>query len=175
MTELVIPGSGREVVLRAATAFGLSPDDLTGRARYRRIVRARSAVVWILRRQLNADGLPKSYPQIGLLLGGRDHTTMIYCNQRCEKWMETDQKYRATVLALQAGLAPVYVRPALPDGTLAPVMRKLGPVSCVEDLPARQVKPKNELAWGDSSAVDRFNGSNALLAAIQRERGLVVA
>lgn len=173
--ELIIPGSGREVVVRTAAAFGLTADDLTGPSRYRRIVRARNAVVWILRRQFNADGVPKGYSQLVLLLGGRDRSSLIYGEKRCAEWIEQDPAYRAVVEALRAGLAPVFVRPFEPE-PLPPVLRKLGAPRTVADLPPRAVKAKGALDDDDLGAVNRYNGSRALLAAIRRyERERVAA
>lgn len=184
LAELIIPGSGREVVVRTAAAFGLTADDLTGPSRYRRITRARNAVVWILRRQFNADGQPKSYPQLALLLGGRDHSSVMYGERRCAAWIEQDPAYRATVEALLAWLAPAFVPAFLSDPAEGPDradctnVRRSGSmppvrVRAVADLPARQVKRKNALDDDDLGAVNRYNGTRALLAAIlrmQRER-----
>ena len=168
-TELIIPGSGREVVVRVAAAFGFAPDDLTGRSRFRRIVRARNAAVWVLRRQATASGLPRSYLQLALLLGGRDHSSVMYGEKRCAAWMAAEPAYRVTVEALLAGLAPVFVRP-IERESLPPVLRKLGPPRAVADLPARAVKRKNAMADDDLGAVDRYNGSQRLLAAINAMR-----
>ena len=178
-SELIIPGSGRAVVVRVAAAFGLSPDDLCGGARFRPIVRARQAAVWLLRQQdlpavaQGQWGLPgqtrvRSFPEIGAVLGGIDHSSAIYGFHKCAAVMARDPAYRAVVLRLAAGLPPL---PAAPPGLDEPVLAVPRTPRRVAELPPRTVKPKSALADDDAGAVSRYNGTRALLAAITRDHG----
>lgn len=86
-----------QMILHAATHhFGVSVVDLTGRSRARHVSEARQAVAYALRR---------SYPMlslqsIGTLLGGRDHTTIIYALAAAERRAVVDQEYALRLSAL---------------------------------------------------------------------------
>lgn len=58
-----------------AGAFVMDPADLTSRKQDLRTVGARRVLILMLRRR----GL--SYPEIGVYLGGRHHTTIMYAEQ----------------------------------------------------------------------------------------------
>lgn len=60
-----------ELIASVAFDYGLSPHDITGASRSRSHVSARADVAWHLR------FFGHSYPEIGRLLGGRDHTTAM--------------------------------------------------------------------------------------------------
>jgi chromosomal replication initiator protein len=66
-------------VILAAVArhFGVSVEDLQGRSRQKEIVAPRHLAMYLLREDARL-----SYPQIGVLLGGRDHTSVLH---GCEK------------------------------------------------------------------------------------------
>jgi chromosomal replication initiator protein len=67
-----------EAILEIAAAyFGVGIGDLTGRSRSAKIALQRQIVMHVMREETGA-----SLPQIGHVLGGRDHTTVMY---GCEK------------------------------------------------------------------------------------------
>lgn len=82
------------LIERAAWIFGVTPDLIVGRSRAARHSRARAAVAWAARQN------GRSYSQIGRVIGGRDHTTMIHHVQRAEQRCERDPAYRAKCEAL---------------------------------------------------------------------------
>lgn len=63
-------------MLEAADRFGISVDALRGRSRDAGICRARTAAI----KQMRAAGL--TLKEIGLFLGGRDHSTIIHALQK---------------------------------------------------------------------------------------------
>ena len=64
-----------QVVLEtAATLFGLTVEDITGKARTRDLVDARHIAMYVCRQLTNP---PLSFPQIAKAFGGRDHTTVM--------------------------------------------------------------------------------------------------
>lgn len=84
-----------------ARAFGLEPHALVGQARRKPVVVARHAAVWALKMRW-----PKlSYPQIGKMLGGRDHSTLIHAFRQTEERRARDEGLRALIDALVAGTA----------------------------------------------------------------------
>ena len=91
----------------AARAFGVEPRSIIARDRHKHVVRARQAAAWVLRKRW-----PKlSWPQIGYILGGRDHSTVIYAARQADMWRARDADYRERTDCLLAGLP---VRPLVP-------------------------------------------------------------
>lgn len=89
----------REVRNAVARAFGIEPHGLVSQARRRPVARARQAAAWVLKQRW-----PKlSYPQIGKMLGGRDHSTIIHGYRLIETLREWDPDLRALTDALVAG------------------------------------------------------------------------
>jgi chromosomal replication initiator protein len=80
-----------EALAAAATAFGISIDEIKGRAQPQRIARARHAFVYVARTSLS-----ESYPRIGRALG-RDHTTAMSSMDRAEALIIRDKQFAAGV------------------------------------------------------------------------------
>lgn len=71
----------RRVLENVAKRRGVAVEDIVGKSRCPHIVRARVEVVYIFRQYLrrrasNPDAY--SYAQIGQMLGGRDHSTILW-------------------------------------------------------------------------------------------------
>jgi chromosomal replication initiator protein len=77
------------VVDIVASVFGISTEKLLGRDRTREAALPRQVVMYLLRQEANV-----SLPQIGQVLGGRDHTTVIYACEKVADLMETDESLR---------------------------------------------------------------------------------
>lgn len=82
----------------AADVFGVTVEDLRGRAQPQRIVRARHAYVMVGRQVLN-----ESFPRIARAMN-RDHTTAISSMRRGEALHERDKKFQAQVAEIKAAL-----------------------------------------------------------------------
>lgn len=72
-------GSFRRTMLRVAAAHGVRLSELTGRCRKARLMMVRFECYWI---GVYAHGL--SSPQVGKLMGGRDHSTVLYGRDRVD-------------------------------------------------------------------------------------------
>jgi chromosomal replication initiation ATPase DnaA len=101
-TESTVPDVGRavpqtvvEIVRLVADEWALTPKELYGRSRAKRISEARSVVFYLC--QL-VDGL--TLVEIGELIGGRDHTTVIYGREKASERMRRDKVYEQRVLRL---------------------------------------------------------------------------
>ena len=70
----------RAVIFGVADSYGLTVDDLKGPSRQSLIVLARHEAFWRLRHEFAL-----SYPAIGQLMGGKDHSTVIYGVREHEK------------------------------------------------------------------------------------------
>lgn len=89
-----------------AGAFGLTPADLTGQGRTRQVSEARQAAAWVLRRAYASISLQ----EVGRLLGGRDHTTIIHAIAQIERRMAGDACLRAQLHSLLPEKPPTSVR-----------------------------------------------------------------
>lgn len=92
------PSSLLRIRALCAEAFRVSEEDMIGMRRWRHLVHARQAACWVVRR-----ARPKlSYPRIGVLLGGRDHSTVIHAVRQAEYRIARDPALAARLDALVA-------------------------------------------------------------------------
>jgi chromosomal replication initiator protein len=74
--------------------FGVAPYLLNSETRQHHVTEARQALTWVLRQR------DWSYYRIGELLGGRNHTTIIYHMEVAERLYRDDPGFRNLVQAL---------------------------------------------------------------------------
>ena len=75
-------------------------DALTSKRREKQVAYARHLAMYLLR-----DLAHQSYAQIGRLLGGRDHTTVLHGFRRIEKLLEDDPDVRRDLMEIRAAIA----------------------------------------------------------------------
>ena len=88
-----------DVLNAVSKAFGVSNERLLGRERTRDVSLPRQIVMYLLREEAGV-----SLPQIGELIGGRDHTTVIYACEKVNNLMDTDARLRRQVLQIREQL-----------------------------------------------------------------------
>ncbi len=93
------PITAEQVLSVVAEYYHVDPTDLTGRSRSREIVLPRQMAMYLLREETGA-----SLPQIGDVLGGRDHTTVIYAHEKMTEEIETNDQRRRELLAIRERL-----------------------------------------------------------------------
>ncbi len=93
------PITPEQILAVVAELYRVEVDDLTGRSRNREVVLPRQVAMYLLREETGA-----SLPQIGELLGGRDHTTVMYAHEKISQQIETDDALRRQVLAVKERL-----------------------------------------------------------------------
>ncbi|RLC74937.1 MAG: chromosomal replication initiator protein DnaA, partial [Chloroflexi bacterium] len=77
--------SPEEIIRAVAEFYNLSPDELKSNHRSKTIALARQMAMYLLREEGNL-----SFPQIGKLLGGRNHTTVLHGCEKIARLLETD-------------------------------------------------------------------------------------
>jgi chromosomal replication initiator protein len=88
---------GAEAILReVADFYGVDLRALTGRGRSRNIVVPRQVAMYLLREETDA-----SLMDIGKLLGGRDHTTIIYGCEKISEEINSDARLRQEVVTIR--------------------------------------------------------------------------
>lgn len=74
------------IINTVARHFSLSPDDITGKSRDKKVVLARHIAVMLCRELLRL-----SLPQVGRLFGNRDHTSVLHSIKRIKQLQESDK------------------------------------------------------------------------------------
>lgn len=89
-----------EMIIQAVSEhYGVDVRALTGRGRSRNVVIPRQVAMYLLREETEA-----SLVEIGNLLGGRDHTTVMYGCEKIAEEINTDNRLRGEVLAIREKL-----------------------------------------------------------------------
>jgi len=88
-----------EIIEQVARHFGLDPRQVRGRSRKRDVARPRQVAMYLIREETDA-----SLPQIGDLLDGRDHSTILYGCERVNELLEEDLDFQREVTALRQRL-----------------------------------------------------------------------
>ena len=91
-TELTI----QEVVKRVSNFTKVPEEKIVGKGRERKIAEARQLSAYLCR-----DILGSTLVNIGMFLGGRDHTTIMYAYKNIEKRIEKEPRIRKAVTSLK--------------------------------------------------------------------------
>ena len=90
------PPSPAKVIEAVARFYELPPEALKGRSRSKKVALPRQVAMYLLREEVGA-----SLPQIGELLGGRDHTTVLHGYEKIRSHIEEDDQLRRAILAIK--------------------------------------------------------------------------
>ncbi|HBP00823.1 MAG: Chromosomal replication initiator protein DnaA [Candidatus Moranbacteria bacterium GW2011_GWE1_49_15] len=101
LSELISSGKKKgvqhaHIIEAVAQYFGIDKKDLINKGRKKEIARARQIAMYLMRKELSA-----SYPGIGDLFGGRDHTTALHAYEKINKEIEFDEKLKEDVAILK--------------------------------------------------------------------------
>lgn len=88
-----------QIIETIAGEFSITSDEIVSRSRAHRIALPRQVAMYILREEADI-----SLPQIGQLLGGRDHTTVIYGRDKIAGLLEVDDRLRRKVIKVRESL-----------------------------------------------------------------------
>ncbi|MGC4098997.1 MAG: chromosomal replication initiator protein DnaA [Nitrospira sp.] len=88
-----------QVLNVVARAFNLTSERLLGRDRSQIVALPRQIAMYLIREESNA-----SLPQIGMVMGGRDHTTVMYAIEKIADKLETDDQLRKQVVKIREQL-----------------------------------------------------------------------
>lgn len=95
-----------QVLSAVAEEFDVTIEELISRSRVHSIALPRQVAMYLLREENDV-----SLPKIGDLLGGRDHTTVMYGCDKISELLETDKKLRRKIINVQEVLfGPVSIR-----------------------------------------------------------------
>jgi chromosomal replication initiator protein len=88
-----------QIIDEVAIHFGIEVPALQGRGRSQAVARPRQIAMYLIREETG-----ESLPRIGTLLGGRDHTTVLYGCERIADLIEKDTDIRREVITLRQNL-----------------------------------------------------------------------
>ena len=88
-----------QVVETVSKFYNLSVKELVSAARNRELVQPRQVAMYLIRQETDA-----SLPEIGNLLGGRDHTTVIHGIERVKERLEAEDQLRRDVMSVREQL-----------------------------------------------------------------------
>lgn len=89
-----------QILGAVASHYKISRDQLTGPSRARAVALPRQLAMYLIRHETGA-----SLPQIGQLLGGRDHSTILHGFTKIEAQIEADETLRRDWLAIKERLS----------------------------------------------------------------------
>jgi len=89
----------QEIVQAVVEEYEITEDELQSRSRAHRISLARHVAMYLLR-----EHTPLSYAEIGELLGGRDHTTVMYGTEKISDLLDTDPDLQRKISSIQEAL-----------------------------------------------------------------------
>lgn len=93
------PVSTSQVINAVCDYYRISVEDLKGRGRNKEVVTPRQMAMYLMR-----EATGSSLPQIGEVLGGRDHTTVMYSVEKIAQEIEQDDQRRREMLAIKERL-----------------------------------------------------------------------
>lgn len=87
------------IVTKVAVHYGISEAQLMSKSRAQQIANARQVAIFLAKKLTQ-----KSYPEIGRMFAGRDHSTIIHSCKKVESLMLISSSFSAEIEALQASL-----------------------------------------------------------------------
>lgn len=89
----------KDLLDTVASYYDLPLPDLLGKCREKRLSFPRQIIMYLMREELNS-----SYPAIGKLIGGRDHTTAIHAYSKIKDDIQEDEKLRHDLVLIRQRL-----------------------------------------------------------------------
>ena len=89
----------QKIIELVAKEWQTTVEALLGRDRSQKIAQPRQVAMYLLRKETDA-----SLPQIGEVLGGRDHTTVMYAIEKIASDIETKTDLRKRVVSIKQQL-----------------------------------------------------------------------
>lgn len=88
-----------EIIAAVGKYFGISKDDLLGKSRKKELSTPRQITIFLIRENTN-----RSLPEIGKLMGGKDHTTIMYSEKKIRDLLKTDIAVKSDIEKIRENL-----------------------------------------------------------------------
>lgn len=129
-----------DIVRTLAESLGLTKKEVVSPSRRQDIVRVRDLIVFLLREYGDM-----SYPAIGRLLGGRDHTTIIHAHKKILKLAENDSELRHGLSHLIASVQEIKERKLAVEKEIADSILSVGDTVTRRAIPVYKEIPERNL------------------------------
>ncbi len=87
------------IISEIAQQYGLTRERLLSKERSREVALPRQIAMYLMREETST-----SLPKIGKILGGRDHTTVMYGHNKISEQLETDESMRRQLVTIRERL-----------------------------------------------------------------------
>ncbi len=84
--------NAKQIIDAVSSFYNLSRDEILGKSRKKELVKPRQISMYLLREEVKS-----SYPYIGEVLGGRDHTTAIHACKKIEAEINNDDSLKQEI------------------------------------------------------------------------------
>jgi chromosomal replication initiator protein len=91
--------SVKNIITKIAEFYGVEEASMYAKTRRREVVKPRQMIMYILREDFNL-----SYPAIGSVFGGRDHTTVIHACEKIKSGLKEDEELKVQVSEIRSML-----------------------------------------------------------------------
>lgn len=88
-----------EIISAVSKFFNITKDEILSKNRKRELVLPRQIAIYLIREQTN-----KSFPEIGKIMGGKDHTTIIHAEKKIIDLIKTDIQIKENIEQIRQGL-----------------------------------------------------------------------
>lgn len=88
-----------EIIASVSKYYGISKDDLLGKSRKKELSTPRQITIFLIRENTN-----RSLPEIGRLMGGKDHTTIMYSEKKVRDLLKTDIAIKSDIEKIREDL-----------------------------------------------------------------------
>lgn len=88
-----------EIISAVSRFFNITKDEILSKNRKRELVLPRQIAIYLIREQTN-----KSFPEIGKIMGGKDHTTIIHAEKKIIDLIKTDIQIKENIEQIRQGL-----------------------------------------------------------------------
>lgn len=88
-----------EIISAVSKFFNITKDEILSKNRKRELVLPRQIAIFLIREQTN-----KSFPEIGKIMGGKDHTTIIHAEKKIIDLIKTDIQIKENIEQIRQGL-----------------------------------------------------------------------
>lgn len=144
-----------DIIAEVAHVFRVPEAALKGRSRSRRIVKPRFVCCYLGHRLTYL-----SYPQIGALLGNRDHSSIIHGKKDAEYHIGRDPEFRAYVDAVRIRLLTTHQRTEQRLREAARRVREQEEAERIETEAANPIVPNDMDDLSNAVAAYRANGGS---------------
>ena len=106
LKDLIAPNASREITPQlivniVSEHFNINPEDLTGQKRSKELSHPRQIVMYLC-----GSMTDESLQNIGKILGGRDHSTILHGQKKIISELETDENLKNTIEILRKKITP---------------------------------------------------------------------